>query len=271
MKKVPPVISSVSSGDSLISQVTFEDSRCSPARSRGIENAKWSVHESPSRQTQSRNGFVDEICSSKPMQKPVRKQSSGKLSEYAILRAKRNASMKNAVFDSGVNVKKSSDLGYWSLHSTDSRMDPIWNLYALPKERLSSPTSAEIMTDTRWSWSGSSSRPSLESARELSPEKYPSTRSRRTSMPLMMPLRKSSVDDKLNLSQRGRRKGSGSSLVDLAPRLSIAKVLTIFPGTMPLMMPLRKSSVHEKMNLGSCSSLVDLAPHLSITKVLTIL
>jgi hypothetical protein len=242
MRKVPLVINAVGSGHSLISQVTHEGSRCS------FENAKWYVLESPLRQTQSRNGFVDDFCSSKPMQKPVRQESSGKLLEnstlrekdfrssmpmqkpvrqessgklleHSIHREKRNASMTNAVFDSDINVKKSPDLGYWAWHDTDSPQDLTWNSYASPKDRLSSPTSGGGLRDTRWAWSGSSSRPSLESTMELSPERKQRTRLRASSMPLMMPQRKSSVQDKLNLP------------------------------SMPLMMPQRKSSVQDKLNL----------------------
>jgi hypothetical protein len=247
MNKVPPVISAVGSSHSFISQVTLEDSRCSPVRSRGIENAKWSVLESPSRQTQSRNGFVDELCSSRPMQKPVRKESQGKLLEPPILRAKINLSTTNAVFNSDINVKKSSELGYWdwhnNTHNTDSHstQDPTLNSYSSPAiERLSSPMIGRRLRDSRWSWSGTSSRPSLESesTMESSPERNPRARPRAPSMPLMMPQRKSSMQDDmdlslmmpqrkssvvrssvvqddmdLSLSQHERRQGPGSSLV----------------------------------------------------------
>jgi hypothetical protein len=179
MRKVPLVINAVGSGHSLISQVTLEGSRCS------FENAKWYVLESPLRQTQSRNGFVDDFCSSKPMQKPVRQESSGKLLGHSILREKDFcSSMTNAVFDSDINVKKSLDLGYWTWHDTDS------------------PQDLTMMMPLRKS--------SVQDKLNL------------PSMPLMMPQRKSSVQDKLNLSQHERRTGS---------RLSITNVFTIFPGT----------------------------------------
>jgi hypothetical protein len=193
MNKVPPVISAIGSSHSLVSQITFEDNRCSPVRSRGIENTKWSAL-SPLRQTP---------CSSKPMQKPVRKKSTGKLSERSIFRA----STTNAVFDSDINVQKSSDLGYWEWHNTDS--------CASLKDRSSGPMTGGRLIGSRWSWSDSSSRPSLESSTmEFSPEGNPRNRPRSPSMPLMMPQRKSSMmHDKMDLSQHERCQGSGSSLV----------------------------------------------------------
>lgn len=219
------MIKVVGSNNSLVSQITLEEDP-SPATklSNGLTNAKWTVLESSSStiHSQSRNGLVDKRCSSKPVPKPVRKTSSDDLLELSI-RAKRTQSIKNAVFDSQPKHLKSSGDGYWGWNgSADSppekprqpQNDNYWTWDPNAAHgSLANPTTGGRLIDTRWSIAGTGTRPSAESALEVSLENLKlKTRPRTPSMPLMMPKRKTSVDQLMNLSNFGRRKGSSTSL-----------------------------------------------------------